>query len=382
VEATDGISIRDLSQGDKLEDQPQAAQDIYAARQKLVDEMAEVGNKMEEIESDNSKKPKFASYQLPGGENYREVVLAMPDKVVPDKIIVKETPSGRWAIASEDQEGWATSFATKEEAQKQADAMNANGGMTKTIASPSYTSSHFPDVPNYVAHMRLNDRTDAEGRPGTFIEEIQSDRHQAGREKGYRDGPITALPEGYRTEQFPSGSWVVREPDDTFLGVHDTEEKAIQHTLRDLNTRKDQSTVADAPFRSSWPLQMFKRALADAVAAGKQWIGWTTGETQAERYDLSKQVDRVEATANNRGTVKGQYTLNVYGLNGEKLLTDTMPIERVAETVGKDLAEKISQQEPGTEQTYQGQDLKVGGEGMKGFYDTILPKETGKYMKQ
>ncbi|MCL5460213.1 hypothetical protein M3M33_16370, partial [Loigolactobacillus coryniformis] len=49
---------------------------------------------------------------------------------------------------------------------------------------PSYTSSHFPDVPNYVAHMRVNDRTDAEGKPGTFLEEIQSDRHQAGREKG------------------------------------------------------------------------------------------------------------------------------------------------------------------------------------------------------
>ena len=38
---------------------------------------------------------------------------------------------------------------------------------------------------------------------------------------------------------------------------------------------------------------MFKRALRDAVATGKEWIGWTIGETQAERYDLSKQVDEI-----------------------------------------------------------------------------------------
>ena len=36
---------------------------------------------------------------------------------------------------------------------------------------------------NYVAHARLNDQVDAEGGQ-TFIEEIQSDRHQAGGKKG------------------------------------------------------------------------------------------------------------------------------------------------------------------------------------------------------
>ena len=31
---------------------------------------------------------------------------------------------------------------------------------------------------------------------------------------------------------------------------------------------------------------------------------------------------------------------------------------------------------------YHGLDLKVGGEGMKGFYDKMLPNEIGKYVKQ
>jgi hypothetical protein len=45
--------------------------------------------------------------------------------------------------------------------------------------------THF-DTPNYVAHMRLNERVDAKGKQGLFIEELQSDRHQQGREKGYK----------------------------------------------------------------------------------------------------------------------------------------------------------------------------------------------------
>jgi hypothetical protein len=49
----------------------------------------------------------------------------------------------------------------------------------------NYTSTHF-DTPNYVAHMRLNERVDAKGKQGLFIEELQSDRHQQGGRKATR----------------------------------------------------------------------------------------------------------------------------------------------------------------------------------------------------
>ena len=35
--------------------------------------------------------------------------------------------------------------------------------------------------------MRVNDRVDADGKKMLLIEEIQSDWHQAGREKGYQN---------------------------------------------------------------------------------------------------------------------------------------------------------------------------------------------------
>src|SRR5258708_27506612 len=39
---------------------------------------------------------------------------------------------------------------------------------------------------NRIAHVRLTDRVD-DGKPNAFIEVIQSDVHQAGREQGYQD---------------------------------------------------------------------------------------------------------------------------------------------------------------------------------------------------
>ena len=42
------------------------------------------------------------------------------------------------------------------------------------FSSKTYRSSHF-DEPNVLAHVRFNERTDAEGKRVLFIEEIQSD---------------------------------------------------------------------------------------------------------------------------------------------------------------------------------------------------------------
>jgi hypothetical protein len=53
----------------------------------------------------------------------------------------------------------------------------------------------------------------------------------------------------------------------------------------------------------------------------------------------------------------------------------------LADIVGKDLAEKIIAQGKGTKE-YSGLDLKVGGEGMRGFYDRILPSEVNKFFNK
>jgi hypothetical protein len=47
----------------------------------------------------------------------------------------------------------------------------------------NFHSGHFSE-PNVLAHTRLNDRVDSDGKRVLFVEEIQSDWHQAGRKKG------------------------------------------------------------------------------------------------------------------------------------------------------------------------------------------------------
>ena len=135
---------------------------------------------------------------------------------------------------------------------------------------------------------------------------------------------------------------------------------------------------------------MFKRALRDAVESGKEWIGWTNGETQNDRFDLSKTVDKIavpmvdsesrsvrieeksgssfKLIVRNDGTVEGQMSASQF--TGKKL----------DEVVGKDMADKIMAVDAPVD--FEGDGLKVGGSGMKGFYDQILPKEVQKYVKQ
>lgn len=325
--------------------------------------------------------PKFAQYQLPGGENYREVVLAMP-KI--GGLKVYDTSTGQTIKGG---------FETFSEAQRYIRDNALTGVNIEPIPAENYTSNHFPDVPNYVAHARLNDRVDAEGRPGTFIEEIQSDRHQTGREKGYNelqgwtaadltaDVNALAVEAGFRSmSDAETAAANFKDPSAiAFMREHGEE------YYRDLDQLKN--GIPDAPFRTTWPLQMFKRALAEAVAQGKQWIGWTTGDTQAERYDLSKQVDEIQYVFN-PATGTGDLTA-IKGSEDVVSQGDITP-EHLEEFVGKDIAKRLMEQqgEPYAAnkrlqvKSLAGADLKVGGEGMKGFYDTILPKEIGKYVKQ
>lgn len=250
----------------------------------------------------------YANYQLRGGKNYREVVLAMPDK-----------------------------------------------------PRENFKTLHFSNVPNYVAHMRLNERADADGEPGLFIEEIQSDRHQKARKEGYREDNVLVFQQ------------LISERDATRDAA---KQREIQTKIDDMG--RGDIGVNDAPYRKDWPLAMFKRALRDAVESGKAWVGWTDGETQNDRYNLSNQVDEVKAFRRDDGSFDFMVRLK---RDGRQQDINSVAPSKLAETIGKELAEKVAAQPSGW-QTYSGVDLKVGGKGMRGFYDGMLPKEVAKYVKQ
>jgi hypothetical protein len=129
---------------------------------------------------------KYGTYTLPGGENYREVLLTLPSQEPPTSFEWTSLGDGSGSAlkifvngkVSFDSKGKAYPTDKVDEAEKQA---LRNAGVEPT----AYRSSHW-DQPNVLAHIRVNDRTDADGNKVLFVEEIQSDWSQGGRKKGFK----------------------------------------------------------------------------------------------------------------------------------------------------------------------------------------------------
>jgi hypothetical protein len=364
---------------------------------------------------------------LPGGENYREVVLTMPEKETGtkqynyDDIILTKGKSN-WNFKTKDGvvSGSIPGGLYPEEIARDY-ALQMAQTSESTLRKPSgeksiYTSSHFSNIPNYVAHIRINERKDAEGKEGLFIEEIQSDRHQQGRKKGYKgDQAIPDWEYGIYKDGIIHSRFKTKSDLDAYeleygerlrAGFPEskfTVEKLKPEDQPNLDTRLD-DRIPDAPFRKEWPLQMFKMALRDAVDSGKQWIGWTDGATQADRYDLSKQVEsivvddlpyRIDSLPENQESYRMirlepkrseniQSVIFGIDINGNIISGFGQNInlipnaKNISDVVGKEMADKIINGEKSV--VYKGNSLKIGGEGMKGYYDTRLPKEIGRYV--
>ena len=393
--------------------------------------------------------PKFASYTLPGGENYREVLLTLPVKYeiteLPPNYVVEKITEGmgnRPMYGVKEPGSQYIGFKDSREAAV-ADALRViNEVQNKTRNTDAFRGAHFEE-PNVIAHMRLNDRTGPEGERILFIEEIQSDWHQKGRKAGYKtpedtaaiaqingrldklldremeiNGDLfdnyglggTALPDGngvrfysrdiienndYKNigRVYANGSFYV---DEAFGAANPaiadrikelseiSAERAQLKQQRSEITRpsRELARVPDAPMKKTWHEMSFRRVARMAAEEGYDAIAWTPGKMQAERYDLSKQVDEIRAIRNEDGSFN-VYAVQErsYGIEDVIFDRDNLDIAGVEEIVGKDLAEKIQGQNE-VEVAYTGIDLQVGGEGMTGFYDKMLKNYAAKWGKK
>jgi len=362
-------------------------------------------------------KPKFADYQLPGGENYREVMLTMPEKTNGGQTLKNATQIINNSLSEKGYPGLTagqmdTLNRGGQDAKDMLDDLQARLNVNLNVEdvfvpNPSvYMSGHF-DQPNVLAHMRLNDRVDADGKKVLFVEEIQSDWHQSGRKKGYETpGKIEQLkkdaiaakkelrnheaslaekyglpPKGDATSSLDARMAWTRE----LLGSLSDEEIAVRKSLEAKVLEASQAFavsgkgVPDAPFKTSWHELALKRAIQLASEGGYDRIAFTTGKTQAERYDLSKQISELRLSKD--GELKARTSQNpaIFTTIASKVTADNL-----ADYVGKEAAKKLLDANPNDigARNLKGVDLQVGGEGMKGFYDTILPKYLDKYGKK
>jgi hypothetical protein len=287
-----------------------------------------------------------ADYNMPGGKNYREIRVGLPS----NRPSIKDMPRDQYnaAVAKADAEG----------------------------VNDFTNSVHHGDEPNVLFHLRVADHTDAEGKKGLLIDELQSDWHQQGRDKGYGD----KLRFGYSIVEQEPGFFSLQKEGMSMPVAYGTKDHIIDRA-RYYNAFE--KGVPDAPFKDNWYQLGLKRAIKEAADTGMDRVYLTTGQRQADRYDLSKQVKFVEVkpAGNNKFEI---YALDkssepIPNINQKSYSADELP-----NVIGKELADKALTQikETGRNAEFRGLDLKVGGEGMRQYYDKTYKNFLDKYAKQ
>ena len=327
--------------------------DLYDGRGNLVDEFATVQDAQRYVENDaivtarheyGPTRPKFRDYALDDGKNYQETLLTLPSSAKPMSYDdwLKSGRQGEWS---------------------------STGVQT---SRPDYISGHW-EQPNVMAHVRTQDFVDADGKNMRVIEEVQSDWHQAGREKGYGN----KLKERYSFNELPDGR------------IELLDEGRLVSTSRNMDDAVQEAKavdgydygVPDAPMKETWYQTALRKAVKDAIDAGQDRVGITTGARQAERYNLRKQVDGVFYTKNDDGT----FNVSV-AKNDKEVWADTsIKPEKLSDVIGKELTKKIVDGSGANEngvKALRGLELEIGGEGMKKYYDDVYPKYLEKFAKK
>lgn len=259
---------------------------------------------------ENFTLPFHEKWTLPGGENYREMLIKSPEES-------GEIFGGR--------------------------------------------PGHFGGEPGILASMRLKDRTGPNGEKLLHLEELQSDWHQQGREKGYKDESMSLTQQERKR---------IREISDRMQRDTATdEERAEMDALRD-RAQKMNDAVPDAPFKKNWEEMALKRLIHHAAEKGYHGVVVTPGMEQAKRYNIGNHLHTLEHYPET-GELRG------YDKAGNRVVDEKNVFDKnIADYIGKEGAEKLRQapvEKNGQLRVLEGADLHYGGEGMKGFYDTKVP---------
>lgn len=183
-----------------------------------------------------SGRTNWSRHTVPGGDNYREILIQLPQN-----------------------EGEKFTYQT-----------------------------HF-DQENILAHVRTTDRTDSEGRKVLYLEEVQSDWNQQGRERGYKDENARKAQEAQ--DEFEAYSKELAEKYDLnplhnlamFATIKNMEQSEVDKYEQ---LQSECKAVPDNPFKQTevWSAVAMKRMLKYAQEMGYEAIAWTPGSVHVKRW--------------------------------------------------------------------------------------------------
>jgi hypothetical protein len=372
VKDPQGNYVRDLGDHYDIDD----VQNALASR--LVDEGV--------LDYEGAGGAKYEDYTLPGKyENYREILTTLPSQSAYDK--ANANLENFWTKVHKEKPNADLVDLNPQELAKYDELNNIALKAERTV--PSFESSHFDEF-NILAHTRVNDRI-INGKKTLFVEEIQSDWHQAGRKKGY----ATPISEERKMEirleldkLRDMNSYAMNQRDAAKaegLSTINEDMRLAEIKRQDMELRNELSPkgVPDAPYKKNWHELMMKQIFNEAVKGNYDAIAFTTGKQQAARYNLSKQVDSLELLPSLSSDDIKPLRLKAYK-DGNPVISRDIDESELPDLIGKEAAKKLLEQPMGKmrDRTLSGVEMDVGGEPMKKFYDEIIPNFVNKYGKK
>jgi hypothetical protein len=297
---------------------------------------------------------KYKGYSEPGGRNYRELLLKLPE--------------------------------------------------AKT--QKPFFAEHYPDDANILAHVRYDQRIDADSHRTIHIAEIQSDWHQKGRKIGYQRPEAEQIKKReklFKELEVRLDRWrekvaaygVLTPSPDEAGGRRDFYEDIAYGQGESRVTPEDRmelveilmandnlpkigpsAGVPDAPFKGSqaWSMLAIKRMVRYAAEHGFDAISWDVGETQVRRYKeaLQKAVDTIKWEKTPDGIV-------LIGTKNGREVVNTMERETaISDAIGKTMGDAIIESKDQSGQ-FEGDEITISDTGMAGFYDRMLVNEVKRF---
>ena len=187
--------------------------------------------------------------------------------------------------------------------------------------------------------IRFGENETESGERIMVIDEIQSTRHEEGRDQGYEGQFFVTKMNGDKIEGSP-----------TFSSPEDANDWALnQQELSNQAYRVKEGKTPIAPFKKTYTDLAVKRALRYAVENGYDYLVWNTGEQATQRFSLGSVIDSISYEK----LPNGKYAMGAYrGLNSSSVLPDElnesghygvpqMTLSRIKEYFGSEVANAV-----------------------------------------
>ena len=260
-----------------------------------------------------------------------------------------------------------------------------------------YKSHAFPER-NILSWLRLTDRTGPDNEKVLFIEEIQSDWHQAGFKQGYKPQKLADRLNALR--DFParrleelSDEVIIKEMAKAFDYSIDYATSLFNAAGRNTILSEIIHGVPDAPLKKTWHEMAFRRIARMAAEEGYDAIAWTPSKLQLARYPgAEKRYDKIEVKWDPSSAlynVSGRAFEDLSGglarsNKGTKVIKRDVKKEDLPKVIGQEATDKIFKNwvTEGEYGVLENVDVKVGGKRLKDLYDKKLKQYANKFGKK